>query len=408
VEIAEHLGGTKKSKKKEVAALASGLTAAPTGLLVLALDEAGGGFAADRLAAAIKLLRQLGEGWKFLPVFHARNAKGAYAAGAQGDRLPAGPLGEDAARNLMAELWGELKAKAEAGPTAIEILERAAAGEIRTLLLHRADELVHHPRRALIEKAIEATPNVIVVDVFPSWITKKASVVLPGALFFEAEGTMVAADGTIHALMPANLPPGEAQEDWRIIDTLCELLGAPSRYERASDVFADLARCWGAPPRTRLSDFWLEGPGFESPQRPQPAVIRKKTRPDFKLHFDAREGTEDAQPTAKVDAAKSDESLRLLFVTGVQGADHLTSRCEEFAELRPDRRIELNPKDMKRLKIGEGAVVRTRPGSHPLTVKANDSLPTGIAFAAWNVLGLEWDGGEPLPAIEIEAMEADA
>src|SRR5690606_22166240 len=119
------------------------------------------------------------------------------------------------------------------------------------------------------EKALEATPTVIVVDVYPSWIIERATIVLPGALFHEVEGTMVSADGTIHALMQANLAPGDAQEDWRILDSLCAALGAASRYGKAADVFADLARCWGAPARTRLQDFWLEGPGFESPQRPQ-------------------------------------------------------------------------------------------------------------------------------------------
>lgn len=402
-EIAGHAGGGKKSRKKDVTALADGLKAHETGLIVLSLDEAYGTFAPDRVAGALELLRALGEGWKFVPVFHGRNAKGAFAAGAQGDRLPAGPLGEEAAGHLMSELWGEVKAQGEAGPCAMEILERAAAGKIETLLLHRPDELVHHPRRALIEKALESTPNVIVIDVFPSWISEKASVILPGAFFFEVEGTLLAADGTIHALMQANLPPGEAQEDWRIIDTLCDLLDAPSRYQTASDVFADLARCWNAPARTRLRDFWLEGPGFESPQRPQPALIRTKTRPEFKVHFNGRESVAQA---GKAEAGDKD-AIHLLFVINAQGDDHLGSRCTEFAELRPDRRIELHSKDIKKLGLEEGGFVRTKPGQFPLRLEANDSIPAGTAYAAANVLGLEWDGGAGLPAITIEAAEGE-
>ncbi|MCH8333733.1 molybdopterin-dependent oxidoreductase, partial [Candidatus Sumerlaeota bacterium] len=229
-----------------------------SGLVVLGVDTAGGAMNASILGPVLRLLRRLGPAWRFLPAVQGRNARGALAAGAQSDRLPGGALNSQPARQRMIELWGALKASDQPGPTAPEILRRAADGKISALLLHRCDELVHHPQRALIERALDATPNVIVIDTFPSWITERATVVLPGALFLETEGSMVGVDGTLRTLRAGNHPPGDAQEDWRIIAALSEGLGGAQSFKNPGEIFAQLLSCWDVPRRFTLADLALE------------------------------------------------------------------------------------------------------------------------------------------------------
>jgi len=375
-----------------------------TGLIVLAIDLAGGALASSLVPAALRLADSLGDGWHFLPVFHGRNAKGAFACGAQSDRLPGGRLDEDSTRNLLAELGSAVGVDAKSGLTAPEILERAAEGKIDTLLLHRCDELANHPNQALVEKALSATPNVIIIDSFPSAVTRKASVVLPAALFFETDGSMTSADGTLNSLGKANTPPGEAREEWRTLVALAAALGAPTRYGSAEEIFSDLVRCWGAPARLRLGDLKLDGPGDESPQRPQPTVIRKRTRPAFKLQYTSA-ASRVAQSPALVEtkADANGAGLRLLWFRGVQGGDQLGSRCEEFVELRPHDEIELHPGDASRLEFAEGHSVRIKGSENVLHVKLNPTLPRGLAYAATHRFGFSLkptDGS--LPAIELE------
>jgi anaerobic selenocysteine-containing dehydrogenase len=334
-------------------------------LLVLSLDVAGGALDADLVAGAFALLDRLGPRWRFLPIVQARNAIGALAAGGESDRLPGGAPSP------------------APGPTAPEILRRAAAGEIQTLLLHRVDELVTHPQRALIEKALEATPNVIAIDVFPSWITERASIVLPGALFFETRGSMASIDGTLLPLTAGNQPPGDAQEDWRIVSALIERLGGPA-FDSIDEVFELMRAEWRDAPQIRLRDLQLEGPGPESPQRPQP-VIRKKTRPNYKLRFSHRP-TE--APSAPPPATRASGELRLLWQTAIQGDDHLGSRSDEFAELRPEFAIELSPADAERLGLSAGDRVRVSGCERAASVKIDASLPAGVAFGSSNALGL--------------------
>lgn len=380
------------------------LAGSSTGLIVLGLDTAGGALNDALVGRTLELLARLGSGWEFLPVVQARNAKGAFACGAQSDRLPGGePLDSESARQRLSELWGELKAEVQSGPTAPEILRRAARGEIETLLLHRADELVNHPQRALIERALDSTPNVIVIDVFPSWITERASVVLPGALFFETEGSLVAADGTLQCLTRGNRPPGDAQADWRIIATLIESLSEETRYPRIEKVFDELVSCWSPPTRFRLRDLRTEGPGWESPQRPQ-SIIRRRESPSFKLHFSARPEPAESTPPASTPAAPG--KLRLLWHNAIQGADHLGSRSTEFDRLRPERSIELNPADANERGLIAGSRVRIAGCRNDAIVKLNDSLPAGLAFGAANVLGLELaEDATGLPEIEPTLVE---
>lgn len=343
---------------------------AKRGLIVLGLDVAGGALSGALVPAVLGLLGRLGPGWDFLGVMQGRNARGAYAAGAEGP----------------------------SGSSTPDLLRRAAAGEIETLLIHRCDELVHHPQRGLIEKALEATRNVIVIDTFPSWITFKASVVLPGALFFETEGSLVSADGSLEALTPANAPPGDAQEDWRLIAELAERLDAPFAYSSVSDVFGELLARWGVARRFRLRDLRLPGPGAESPQRAH-AFFGAKTRPGFKLRGDARP---EVAPGAKASAPRG-ERLRLIWHYAIQGEDHLGSRASDFAELRPERTIELNPSDASALGLKPGAKVRVSGCDKAVRVSLNESLPKGVASGAVNAMGLELGTEtEALPEIELK------
>jgi anaerobic selenocysteine-containing dehydrogenase len=340
---------------------------------VVGLDAGGGVFNPQLVPAVFGLLDRLGAGWDFLPVTQARNALGAHATGAQSSAL---------------------------APDALEILRRAADGQIETLLLHRCDALVHHPRRALIELAIERTPNVIAVDVFPSWITEKASLVIPGAYFFETEGSLLSADGSLQALTPGNQPRGDAQEDWRIVLSLAEKVGFQHTSSRARDVFADWLKAAAPDEHFSLEDLRLEGPGAESPQR-SASVFRKRSRPSWK--YQPRNRAAGSAPS--IPRASASEGLRLLWSSSIQGADHLASRSSDFARLRPESIIELNAADAGELKLAEGDLAGGDCFANPARVRINAALPKGLAYGAANALALRIDDEAALPKVKLKKLE---
>lgn len=344
------------------------LLKAEQGLLVLGLDSAGGAFNGALVPAALKLLEALGEGWQFLPVTAARNAKGAFASGAQSDY--------------------------QGAPA---ILEMAAQGRIKTLFLHRADELVNHPRRAWIESALDKVERLIVTDIFPSWITEKADIVLPGTVFYETDGSMTDIDGSLRKMSLGARAKGKAQEEWRILLALDKALGGKSGVKRASDVFAALSEVWGAKGSIKLDDYRFDAPGFESPQRP--SIRPKKELPAFKLHHRQR-------PALDASKMPATGGLRLLWIQHCQGFDHLGSRSTEFDALRPTPKLELCPADAQKsgLTVGDWAVLEGVSDT-PSQIDINPRLAEGLVFGAANVFGLRIDG-DALPAVSLKKVEA--
>ena len=382
------------------------------GLVVLGLDYTGGLLNPSLVPAALRLVRALGDGWRFLPMTGARNARGAFHGGAQSDRLPGGALDNEAIRNKTAELWDlstEALPSPEEAPTAPRLLEMAAEGRFKALVLHRTDELVTHPRRALVEKAIEATPTVILIDVFPSWISERADLVLPGSMFFETDGSMTDMDGRILRMKRGNRPAGLADEEWRIIESLrLRLEGGPAHRD-IQEVFGEMCLGWGMSEPLRLRDFTWEGPGDETPAWHHVFRTRKR-RPAFKLHATARPEPPDPSSIA-LQPGSAPHRLRLVWIHHLQGPDHLGTRSSEYDAMRPRPLIELNPEDAHRLGLGDGAWVKLKGGSRePSRVALREYVAPGIAYGAGNVLGLTasvvQDGH--LPEIELEKVESPA
>ena len=373
------------------------------GLIVLGLDNAGGLLNPALVPAALKLMQALGQKWHFLPVTAARNAKGVFGSGAQSDRLPGGSLDDARAREKNTDIWGETTLPEGACVAAPEILHRAARGEFKVLLLHRCDELVTNPQRDLVEKALKATETVIAVDIFPSWITELATIVLPGSLFYESNGSMTDIDGTLRRMGQACRPAGKAQEEWRILDSLAIRLGDQKRYGSAQEIFSDLQRAWDVPRPFRFEDITPDNPGEETPQRHH----YFGTRPliNYKLSWGER-----PEAHAGVELKRPDGAMTLVWSMHSQGGDHLGGRSTEFDALRPRPCLEIHPSDAACEGLAEGDWVVIKGGSlQPSQIRLNENMTPGVAFGSANVLGLRLEkSAEALPAIRLEKTEAPA
>ena len=373
------------------------------GLLALGIDAAGGALAPELVPAALRLVKALGAGWHFLPLTAARNARGCFGAGAQSDRLPTGALADADARARMAERLGGEPASA-ATAAAPGLLRMAAEGKFKALLLHLPDELAHHPNRRQIEQALDAVPFLVVVDIFPSWITERAHVVLPGSMFFENDGSMTDVDGTLERMSKGVRVPGEAYEEWRIIDSIAARCGDPRRYKKAGEIFADLVAAWGAPVRLTLDDLLLPSPGPEAPQRTH-QYFGQRTRPAFNLAYGER--PQKPRPAATVRSRAAAEGLRLWWLHHSQGADHRGSRSSEFDALRPRPQVEISPADARRHGLAEGDWAVLEGGAvEPSRVTINPTIAEGVVYGAANVLGLTLaDGGEGLPPVTLRKID---
>ena len=84
-------------------------------------------------------------------------------------------------------------------------------------------------------------PLLIVHGVLLSDLAKVADVALPGATWIEKDASYVNMDGRLQAASRAMTPPGEAQDDWKILSDVGLALGAAVTYSSSADIRAELA-----------------------------------------------------------------------------------------------------------------------------------------------------------------------
>ena len=119
----------------------------------------------------------------------------------------------------------------DVGLDTAEMLEAAAAGELRTLVLLGADPLSDFPDRDLATRALEQVEFLVSVDTILNASSMLADVVLPAAGFAERAGTTTNIEGRVSRdLPPRSCLPGVARADWVIATELADRLGSRPRF----------------------------------------------------------------------------------------------------------------------------------------------------------------------------------
>ncbi|WTO68034.1 bifunctional nitrate reductase/sulfite reductase flavoprotein subunit alpha [Streptomyces sp. NBC_00209] len=351
------------------------------------------------------------------------NAMGGREMGYMGPGLPGQrSLLDDEDRAFTEELWGLAPGtlrKDECGRGTVEMFERMAAGDIKACWIICTNPVASVANRRTVIEALEAAELVITQDVFADTETNAyADVVLPGALWSEAEGVLVNSERNLTLARPAVEPPGEALADWRIIARIACAMGYEDAftYDSAEEVFEEIKRA--ANPRT---GYDLRGVTYErlrtAPvQWPAPTAEGPDRNP---IRYLAPDGGGPAFPTPAgrarffgrphIPAAEMpDDDYPFLLNTGrVQHQWHTltkTGRVAKLNRLNPGPFVEVNPEDATRLGLAEGdsVEVESRRGRAVLPAVVTDRVAPGCCFAPfhWNDLFGEY--------LSVNAVTGDA
>ena len=137
----------------------------------------------------------------------------------------------------------------EPGLDAVSLFHKMAAGEVKAVWIIGTNPVATMPNRQRVIDGLERAELVIVQDAYhPTETTAYADILLPGALWAEAEGTMVNSERNVTLMSPAVTPPGEAAADWWILTQTARLMGFGEAfsYESAGEVFDEIRRTWNA------------------------------------------------------------------------------------------------------------------------------------------------------------------
>jgi NADH-quinone oxidoreductase subunit G len=117
------------------------------------------------------------------------------------------------------------------------ILAACAAGELKALVLQGPELL----RAAEAAGALAKVPLVAVMATHEGPELERATVVLPAAMWAEAEGTFTNYQGRVQRLRQAVPAPGDARARWELAAVILEALGRPLGAHSARELFARAA-----------------------------------------------------------------------------------------------------------------------------------------------------------------------
>ncbi|MFF7648943.1 molybdopterin-dependent oxidoreductase [Streptomyces sp. NPDC007983] len=355
------------------------------------------------------------------------NAMGGREMGYMGPGLPGQRSVLDAEdRAFTEELWGiapgTLRADG-AGQGTVEMFRRMADGEIKACWIICTNPVASVANRRTVIEGLEAAEFVVTQDAFAETETNAyADVVLPAAMWAEADGVMINSERNLTLARQAVDPPGEALPDWRIIARIaCEMgYGDAFGYESAEEIFEEIKRT--SNPRTgydlsgvtygRLRETpvqWPAASGDGDDRNPvrylndgvsQTLTVREDgTRP--RLAFPTPSGRAVFHARPHMDAAElPDDDFPFVLNTGrLQHQWHTltkTGKVAKLNKLNPGPFVELHPRDAERLGVGEGDAVEvaSRRGRAVLPAVVTDRVRPGNCFAPfhWNDLFGEYLG----------------
>jgi len=350
------------------------------------------------------------------------NAMGGREMGYLGPGLPGQRSVLAAAdRSAVEELWelepGALRADG-AGQGTVEMFQKMAAGDIKACWIICTNPVASVANRKTVIQGLEAAEFVVTQDVFAETETNAyADVVLPAAMWTEAEGVMVNSERTLTLAQPAAEPPGEATADWRIIAAVARAMGYAEgfAYDSAEQVFEEIKRAWN--PQTGwdlrgISYQRLRATPVQWPAATADGSDRNPVRylgADGSPVFPTPNGRAVFYPRPHLPPAEMpDGDYPYLLNTGrLPHQWHTltkTGRVAALNKLNPGPFVEIHPHDAAELRVADGdrVEVASRRGRAVLPAVVTERVRPGCCFAPfhWNDLFGEY--------LSINAVTSDA
>src|SRR5947207_1592499 len=282
------------------------------------------------------------------------------------------------------------------GLTVVEIMDAVHAGQIKGMYIMGENPAMSDPDVQHAREALAHLEHLVVQDLFLTETAKYADVVLPASAWPEKDGTVPNTNRPVQIGRTALPMPGDARQDWWIIQELARRIGLDWKYTHPRDVFAEM----------KLAMPSLNGITWERLQREGSVTYPcdSETEPGhdivFGEGFPTKTGRARFVPAAIVQPAEEpDKDYPMVLTTGRQ-LEHwhtgaMTRRASVLDELEPEAVASLAPAELRRLGIGPGARIRvtTRRGSIELKARSDSAVAPGMVFipfcyaeAAANVL----------------------
>ncbi len=346
------------------------------------------------------------------------NAMGGREMGYMGPGLPGQrSVLVEKDREFIENLWqvpaGTLRT--DLGGGTVTLFEDMIAGKVKACWIICTNPVASMANRKNVIAGLQAAELVITQDAFLDTESNRyADILLPGALWAEAEGVMINSERNMTLMAKATEPPGDALPDWKIIARVaCEMGFADGfTYDSASDVFDEIKQAWN--PKTgydirgashaRLREGPLQWPyAPDAPADRNPIrylnngisqalkIYEDGSKPELVFATPSGKGVFFARPHGDP-AELPDGDFPFVLNTGrLQHQWHTmtkTGKIPTLNKLNPGPFVEIHPEDAAQLGIKEKnkVEIRSRRGRAVLPAVVTDRVRPGNCFAPfhWN------------------------
>ncbi|MET9733868.1 NADH-quinone oxidoreductase subunit G [Streptomyces sp. NPDC006458] len=318
---------------------------------------------AGGLTAAVRAASAIGARLVWIP--RRAGERGAIEAGALPSLLPGGrPATDPRAREEVAAAWSVAELPHRYGRDTGQIVEAAASGELRALLVAGV-EIADLPDPARAREALDEVGFLVSLEQRPSEVTAHADVVLPVAAVAEKAGSFLNWEGRVRffeaALKPEQMTRRLAPADARVLQMLADAMDVHLGLPDLRTVRAELDRL-GAWDGSRATEPRESGGVLPRPAAGEAVLAGHRLLLDLGLlqrGDEALAGTRHAAH-ARVSAATAVEAGvregEVLVVAGPSGTVELPLEITEM----PDRVVWLPLNSAGR---GVASDAGARPGS---------------------------------------------
>ncbi|MCC6492516.1 MAG: molybdopterin oxidoreductase family protein [Pirellulales bacterium] len=351
------------------------------------------------------------EGCGYGTITGQANGQGGREHGQKCDQLPGWrDIDNPEHRAYIAKIWQispeELPGK---GVDAYEIFRKIDRGEIRGLLSICFNPKVSLPDNNFIGRMLDKLDFYVAIDFFLNESARHANVVLPGSLQEEDEGVVTSAEGRVIKINKCVDPPGDAREDWRIIQDIAQALGRQRgfTFDSPRQIFDELRRAsaggvadysgityekverqmgvfWPCPSEDHPGTPRLFEPGSWNP-------VAQGNGPFYFADGKARFNVATYAPPAE----DVDADYPLLLTTGRVVSHFLsgtqTRRIGPLVDQYPEPRVELHPQLAEQLGIADGdwTTVESRRGACTLRAQVVRTIRPDTVFVPYHWAGLK-------------------
>ena len=285
-------------------------------------------------------------------------------------------------REHYEKFWGT-KLDPKRGLTVVEIVDAIIAGQIKAMYVMGENPAMSDPDQSHARKALAKLEHLVVQDIFMTETAWHADVILPASAHAEKWGSFTNTNREVQIARPVAPPPGEARQDWELIQELGKRLGLGWTYTHPKDVFTEMTEVmpslknitWDRLVREEYVTYPCDGPDV-----PGNEIL-------FAEGFPTADGRAKIVPAGLVPPDEVPDADYPLVLTTGRMLEHwhtgaMTRRATVLDSLEPEAVASLSPRQLRGMGLEAGDMVKvaTRRGEIALKVRADTDVPEGMVF----------------------------